>query len=105
MRNVHFLFSETQLNFCNKLFDLVEVSTTQSRTCGAGFSHPVKVQPNFCNQNYKTQCKFRIFAILGGKGASNFLKKVGIDNTAVEMKQNLVQSIKLRFKPKKNLKT
>ena len=45
MRNLIFLLSETQRNFHNELFDLVEAQ----RDCGTIFSYQVKAQHNFCN--------------------------------------------------------
>ena len=46
MRNFILLTFEAQRNF---------------RNCGTAFSYQVKAQPNFRNENFTTQCKFRIF--------------------------------------------
>ena len=71
MRNLILLIFEVKRNFRNQLFDSVEAQ----RNCVTGSSYQVKAQPNFRDQNFTRQCKYRIFCNLDRKGVNRHLIK------------------------------
>ena len=82
----------------NLLISLKRNATPQLRK---GFSYQVKMQHDFRIQIHKTLCKFRIFAILDVKEQVIYWRRLEFENITIERKQNLGQSIKLRYYQKK----
>ena len=77
MRNFIFLISEAHCNFRNELFDSVEAQ--RNSAIAERHFHTKLAQPNFCNWNFTTQCKYHIFCNLRQKRANNLLKKVNVN--------------------------
>ena len=73
MCNLIFLISKVQRNFRNEVCDLVEAQHI-SAIAEQDFHNKL----NFCNSNFTTQCKYRIFCYFRHEKVNKLLKKADI---------------------------